>query len=103
MSTSGCSVADLVSSALAMVLRRKLGEASPPAPNHTKQLEQRAIIQGRRSWRADGKGEVQVGVRSTTEVRDSPLCSSIAFQTLVVDVHRWGPGWVDGHEGAKAS
>ena len=49
MSTSGCSVADLVSSAPAMVLRRRLGEASPRTASPTKQFEQRAIIQGRQS------------------------------------------------------
>ena len=49
MSTSGCSVADLVRSAPAMVLRRRLGEASPRAASPTKQSEQRAIIQGRQS------------------------------------------------------
>ena len=40
MSTWGCSVADLASSAPAMVLRRKLVEASPRAASHTEQLEQ---------------------------------------------------------------
>ena len=48
MSTSGCSVADL-GAELAMVLRRRLGEASPRAASPTKQSEQRATIQGRQS------------------------------------------------------
>ena len=69
MLTLGCSVADLANLAPAMeAWKRKLGQASPRAASHTKQLEQRAIIQTRRSRRADGMGDVQVGVRSTTEV-----------------------------------
>ena len=49
MSTSGCSVADLVGSAPAMVLRRRLREASPRAASPTKQSEQKAIMQDRQS------------------------------------------------------
>ena len=49
MSMSGCSVADLVGFAPAMVLRRRLREASPRAASPTKQSEQKAIIQGRQS------------------------------------------------------
>ena len=43
MSTSGCSVADLVISAPAMVLRRRLEEASPGAASSAKQSEHRDI------------------------------------------------------------
>ena len=84
MSMSGCSVADLVGFAPAMVLRRRLREASPRAASPTKQSEQRAIIQARQSRLAEGRGD-----------RASPSSSEASPQRLGKGARLVG-GWLWG-------